>query len=273
MPQVFGAAGVALAMSSDELAQFLAGSPDRRRVLTRLAAHPGSPAELAEAVPLSRRSVQRHLGQFVERGWATDDGSTYRLTTTGELVVEEHATYLETLDRIERYRPFFGRLPDAEHAPDPRWVADATLVAATPENPQAPVREYIERVRTFDTGRVRMVSPVLSRMFHDVHAELAMDGVHTELVMAADTVERARELNPTEFEFVVGVDVLDLYRSPDVVAFGLTLGDRDVLMGAYDDDGHLGACVHATNAEFRQWGENLFERYRGRADLVEPSSS
>lgn len=91
--------------------------------------------------------------------------------------------------------------------------------------------------------------------------------------MAADTVERARELNPTEFEFVVGVDVLDLYRSPDVVAFGLTLGDRDVLMGGYDDDGHLGACVHATNAEFRQWGENLFERYRGRADLVEPSSS
>lgn len=257
-------------MSSEEVAQFLAGSPDRRRLLVRLVDHPGSPAELAEDLPLSRRSVQRHLGQFVDRGWADRADGVYRLTVTGELVAEEHATYLDTLDRIEAFGPFFAHLPDRDHTPDPRWLDAATLATSTPEHPQAPVHQYLERVREFSTDRVRMVSPVLSRLFHDAHAELAMDGVHTELVLSSTTIERARDLNPAEFEVVVSVDVLDLYRYPADISFGLTLGDGQLLMGAYDGDGRLRACVASTNADFYRWGRSLFERYRDRAKPVEP---
>ncbi|MFC7166010.1 hypothetical protein ACFQLZ_09895 [Halospeciosus flavus] len=156
-----------------------------------------------------------------------------------------------------------------DHTPDPRWLESASLVTATKENPQAPVHEYLDRVREFDTDRIRMISPVLSRLFHDVHADLAMDGVHTELVLDADMVERARDLNPVEFKIVVSVGVLDLYRHPESIGFGLTLGDEQLLMGAYDDDGHLQACVHATNDEFLQWSTDLFERYRDESELVE----
>lgn len=258
-------------MSSEALARFLAGSPDRLELLTHLADAPGAPADLADALPLSRRSVQRHLGAFVERGLATKTDGAYRLTTTGELVAAEHASYLETLERIESHRTFLRHLPDAEHAPDPGWLADAALVEATTENPQAPVYEYIDRVREFDADRLRMLSPVLSRLFHDVHAELALDGVHTELVMAADTVDRARDLNPAEFELVASVDALALYEHPGEIAVGLTLGDDRLLIGAYDDDGRMAACVHASDGAFLQWAADLFERYRGRAERVEPT--
>lgn len=258
-------------MSSDELAQFLAGSPDRQQVLTHLAEHPGSPAELADVLSLSRRSIQRHLGQFVDRGWVTKNGGAYRLTTTGELVLDEHTAYLETLEQIETYHSFFGQLPDTEHSPEPRWLETATLVTATKENPQAPVHAYIDRVRTFETDSIRMIAPVLSRLFHDAHAKLAMKGVHTELVLDTETIERARDLNPAEFELVTSVGVLDLHRFPNSISFGLTLGDEHLLMGAYDDDGHLEACVHSSHPEFLDWGDALFERYRDRADLVESS--
>lgn len=258
-------------MSSDDAAQFLAGTPDRRRLLARLARESASPAELADELDLPRRSVQRHLGQFADRGWAESSGGTYRLTVTGELVVEEHVTYLDALDRIDAFGPFLRHLPDRTHAPEPRWLEDATLTAATPENPQAPVREYLDSVRAFDTERIRMISPVLSRLFHEAHAELAFDGVHTELVMSAETVRRARELNPAEFAVVVSVGVLDLYRYPEGVSFGLTLGDDRLLMGAYDDEGQLKACVESANPEFVRWAGDLFERYRDASDPVGPS--
>jgi predicted transcriptional regulator len=256
-------------MPPDETAQFLAGSADRRRLLAHLADQPGTPAELADALSVARRSIQRHLGTFVDRGWAEKAGGEYRLTTVGELVVDEHTGYLETLDRIETFRPFFEALPDRTHAPDPAWVDTATLVAASAANPQAPVRAYLDGVRALDTDRVRMLSPILSRAFHDAHAELARDGVDTELVMDETTIRRARELNPAEFEVVVALDVLDLYCHPAEIRFGLTLGDETVLMGAYDEEGNLRACVTSSDADFHQWGERLFERYLDAAEPVD----
>ncbi|WP_246279775.1 helix-turn-helix transcriptional regulator [Natronomonas salina] len=206
-------------MTDDDVARFLADSPDRRRVLTRLADEPGTPAELASALPLSRRSVQRHLGQFADRDWVAKRDGAYHLTTTGELVVAEHTAYLEALQGIDDHGDVYRHLPDADHAPDPRWLDDATVTRASTEAPQAPVHSYLDSVRDFETDRVRMISPVLSRLFHDVHADLALEGTHTELVLSAATIDRARELNPTEFEIVVSVGVLDLYRHPDDVAF------------------------------------------------------
>lgn len=260
-------------MPSDDAAAFLAGSPERRRLLTHLRDTSASPADLADALPIARRTIQRHLGRFVDRGWAEKDDGLYRLTVTGALVLEEHETYLDTVGRIEAFASFFEHLPDRDHAPDPRWLEDATLTEATPENPQAPVREYVRRVREFDTDRIRMLSPVLSRLFHDAHAKLALDGVHTELVLSEAMIERARELNPAEFSIVVSVGVLDLYRHPEDIAFGLTIGEDRLLMGAYDEAGQLQACVDADDPEFVRWGARLFERYRDRSARVDPPLS
>lgn len=260
-------------MPAEEAAQFLADSPDRQQLLRQLVDTPGAPAELADELSLSRRSVQRHLRQFADRTWVRKADGHYELTVTGELVVEEHERYLATLDRIDGLDAFFGYLPDRVHTPEPRWLDTATVATATAENPQAPVQLYLEQVRAFDTAHVRMISPVLSRLFHDAHARLGLAGVHTDLVMDTETVDRARELNPLEFKIISSVDVLDVYRYPDDISFGLTLGDERVLMGAYDHDGQLRACVASTDADFYTWSRQLFERYREGASLVEPAVS
>jgi predicted transcriptional regulator len=260
-------------MPTDETPQFLAGSPDRREVLYYLLDSPAAPAELADELSLSRRSVQRHLSQFADRGWAEKDAGAYRLTMTGRLIAEEHRSYLAALDQIERHSGFFRFLPDGEHTPDPRWLADATVTTASADNPQAPVQHYLDSVRSFEADRIRMVAPVLSRLFHDAHAELAMEGARTELVMTESTIERARELNPAEFELVVSVGVLDLYRHADDIAVGLTIGSNRVLVGTYDDEGHLQACVESTNADCLAWARNLFDQYRDASTPVDPSFS
>jgi predicted transcriptional regulator len=245
-------------------ARFLANSPDRLALLSELAAGPASPSELAAENDASRRSVQRNLAELADRGWVESSGGTYRLTVTGELVAEEHAEYVGSLSRIDDFAPFFRHLPDRDHAPDPTWLADAELAVSTAEDPHAPVHQYVRSVETFDADRVRMLSPVLSRLFHDAHASVGLRGVHTELVMPTRMVERARERNPIEFDVVTATDVLSLHRYPDSFGIGLTLGDERVLMGAYDDERRLRALVDSDESQFHAWASKLFDRYRER---------
>lgn len=258
-------------MPPREPAQFLADSPDRVALLTHLRETPGSPSTVADALSMSHRSVQRNLSRLAERGWVEKRDGDYQLTTTGTLIAKEHANYLDALSHIEEYDAFFRHLPDHEHAPDPRWLRDATFVAATPEDPQAPVHHYVETVRAFETETVRMLSPVLSRLFHNAHAKLALRGVHTELVLSPAMIERAHELNPTEFDLIVSLTVLDLYRHPEPIAVGLTLSGRRVLISAYDDRGQMQACIESADTTLLDWADDLYERYRKRSERVEPT--
>lgn len=229
---------------------------------------PATPAGLADALSLSRRTVQRHLAAFADRDWARKTDGAYVLTTTGELVARTHVDYLDALDAIDAYEPLYAHLPDAAAVPDPAWLGDATLVRATPENPQAPVQHYLEAVRGFDADRVRMLSPVLSRLYHDAHADLAKRGTHTELVLPSAAVERAREENPMEFRAVVGLGILDLYRTDRNVDLGLTLTADRVLVCAYGDDGQLAACLDAVDDRVLAWATDRFEHHRDAAQRV-----
>lgn len=251
-------------------AAFLAGAPERWRVLATLRDAPATLATLADGVDASRRTVQRHLGAFADRDWVEKRDGAYRLTTTGRIVARTHADYLDDLERLDRFERLYDALPTEAAALHPDWLDDATVRVATAEDPQAPVGFYVDRVRALDTDRVRMLSPVLSRLYHDAHARLATAGTHTELVLPASAVERARSENPVEFRAVLAVGVLDLYRTDTEVALGVTLADDRVLVCAYGDDGQLAACVESTDDRVRAWATDRYERQRDRADRVDP---
>lgn len=258
-------------MPSREPAQFLADSPDRAALLAHLHENPGQPSTIAAVLSMSHRSVQRNLSRLTTRGWVEKLDGVYQLTTTGTLIAEEHTTYLDSLSRIEAFDDFFNCLPNRELAPDPRLLENATLVTARPENPQAPVHHYVKSVRALETETIRMLSPVLSRLFHDAHATLAKRGIHTELVLSTTMVEQARELNPMEFDLIVGLGILDLYRHPEPVSIGLTLGEQRVLIGAYDEHGQMRACIDSSEDALLAWAVELYERYQNNATPVTPT--
>lgn len=253
-----------------DAARFLADSPDRLALLIRLREGVAGPATLADDLDCARRSIQRNLAAFAERGWVERDDGGYRLTTVGHLAATTHADYLNQLERLDHFAPLLRHL-DVDHTPPLSMLGDADLIVASPENPQAPVQAYVDRLKRFEGDTVRMCSPVLSRIFHEAHASLAMRGVHTALVLSETTAEKARELNPLEFETILRVGVLDLYAHPDPVPFGLTVGEDRLLLAAYDEDGHLEACLASDDSDLLAWASDLFERYRERSVLVERS--
>jgi predicted transcriptional regulator len=252
-------------MSDD--ARFLADSPDRLALLERLREGVASPAVLAEDLDCVRRSVQRNLAAFAERDWVERGDGGYRLTTVGHLVARTHGDYLDRLERLDSYAPLLRHL-DPKHAPEPELLEDAELVVATEADPQAPIHAYTERLRSFGGGRLRTCSPVLSRPFHQAHASLALRGTHTELLLSTATARRARELNPMEFEAVLRSGALDLDTIPEPVPFGLAVDGEALLLGAYDEDGHLEACLHGTDPELVAWGEAQFETLHEGAQRV-----
>ncbi|WP_458190572.1 helix-turn-helix transcriptional regulator [Haladaptatus sp. NG-WS-4] len=250
-------------MDAPESVAFLSGSPERLRLLVCLRDHPGSPRDVADAIDISHRSVQRNLSEFSDRGWVRKRDGQYALTTSGELATRTHENYVETMETIAAYDPFFRFLPDADHAPDPAWLADSTLVTASPDQPQAPVSHYVSRLRVRETRTIRMLAPVLSRLYHDAHAELVLSGIETELVMPSERIETARSRNPLEFQVVSRA--VDIYRHEGPVELGVTLGDDWALVGAYDNDGQLRALVESDAADFLDWAEAVYRRYRDDA--------
>ncbi|WP_049970296.1 helix-turn-helix transcriptional regulator [Haladaptatus cibarius] len=253
-------------MNASEAAAFLAGSPERHRLLAHLREQSGSPRDMADATDVSRRSVQRNLSEFADRGWVKKRDGVYELTTSGELVARTHRKYIETLDTISTYDPFYRHLPDADHAPNPAWLADATLVTASPDQPQAPVSHYVKRLRARETETVRMLAPVLSRLYHDAHAELVLSGVETELVMPPERIETARSSNPLEFRLVSRA--IDIYEHDGPVDFGLTLGDNWAFAGAYDTEGQLRALLECDDPKFLDWAKTLYQQYRNRSSPI-----
>jgi predicted transcriptional regulator len=250
-----------------DAARFLADSPDRLALLSRLREGPAGPATLAADLDCARRSVQRNLAAFSERGWVDRGDAGYRLTAAGDAAARIHAAYLERLERLEWVTPLFRTLvPDV--APPLEALADAALAVASPETPQAPVQFYVDCVDALGGDTVRMCSPVLSRRFHEAHAALAMDGVHTELVLSAPAAETARDRNPAEFATVLRVGVLDLFVHPGPLPFVLTVGEDRLLLAAHDDDGRLQACLAADDPAALEWGQAAFERYRAAATPV-----
>lgn len=253
-------------MPSDAV-RFLADSPDRLALLDRVRDDPGTPRDFADDLDQSRRSVQRNLAAFEDRGWVAKRDGDYHLTTKGDLTAREHREYVAAVEAIDGNHLLYRHLPRAA-APEPRALDDATVVEAEPDHPQAPVSHYVSVVKSVDTDRIRMIAPVLSRLFHDAHAGRVVEGVRTDLVLDAETVAAAREKNPGEFATVVAVPGFALLRHADPISFGLTVADGRALLLAYDEEGQVAACADSSDAAFVAWANDVFEEFRDRSERV-----
>lgn len=253
-----------------EHTRFLAMSSARIHLLRHLDETPQSPRDLADALSLSRRGIQRNLSELVERGWSEKVDGTYRLTTNGTLITKRYMDFRTTLGIIDDCEPFFEHLPDCDHVPSPEWLHDAELLVATSDQPSAPIRQYVNGLRTEATTgsatTIRSVLPFLSQYHAEIHAELTECGVKTELVSHALETTRKHRLQPFES---VRCDALSLYEHLETVEFGLTLSDRCGYMSAHDELGRIRACIECDDPAFLDWATKLYRRYRNNARAID----
>ena len=83
------------------------GDPNRRAILALLGTHDRSVKQLADALPISRPAVSRHLRVLKEAGLVTDRAEgTRRLYALQEQGVEEVRAYIEQVwgDAAARFK-------------------------------------------------------------------------------------------------------------------------------------------------------------------------
>ncbi|MFC6962683.1 helix-turn-helix transcriptional regulator [Halocatena marina] len=240
--------------------QFLSASPHRIQILQQLRDDPCPPCDITEVLELSRRGVQRNLSSLVDRGWIEKIDGRYHLTTNGEFIALQYADFLSALETIETCKPFFANLPTSEHAPNPKWLADAEIIVADSSQPHAPLRQYTNTLREDSIETLRGLVPILSQLHTEIYAELLGRGTAMDLVLPQTAAEPPDPSHAAEFEDLFAA-ACNLYVYEGTIGVGLTLTDQRGIVGSYDEQGHLSACVSSTNPALLGWAERLYERY------------
>ncbi|MFC7044870.1 helix-turn-helix transcriptional regulator [Halobacteriaceae archaeon GCM10025711] len=190
----------------------------------------------------------------------------------GDLVGEEVADVLETLDGVTDLAPFLERVPATHFDLDPRALADATVTHARPESPFAPVDRVVSLRRNSES--IRELSSIVALDSAEQMEEQAMESgpdATNEVVLQADVIEAILD-NPDyrdQFERTASAGTVDFYRYDDRVPFLLGLLDDVVVLGATDDDGNPNVLVESDAPAVREWAERVYREYKAAATRYE----
>lgn len=250
--------------SPDEQVRFLATSQNRVSLLDALDDGPLQPAELVERLSLSRSATQRNLRELTDRGWVRRVDGGYICTVGGRLVLGAYNELTTTVRLVSEYGQSLEPLSDAGLSLSPAVLDDATVVMATRNDPHAPLRHYVERIRDVDLERFRGITPVVSPLFNDAHQSLLAGGVEAELLLDAAALSTSKSDYETEFDAAVTAESLTLYVHPDELSFGLSIAGDRVFLGAYED-GQFIACFEWEIPEIRAEAIATYETYRETA--------
>jgi predicted transcriptional regulator len=247
---------------------FLAGSPNRIAVLDALSAlGPVSRPDLVDAVAVSRVTVSRILEGFVERGWATREGTEYRVTPVGEVIGEAFGSLLRTVESMDRLSKVYPFLPP-DFDVDVRRLADAQITVPTWSDSVAPVRRAAQVTEGLEVLRV-CASGVAPDVIEGIRDAAVEDGADVEVVMTENALDLVRDDHTMRGWFD---DLLRgggrVYEHPGH-PYLIGVCDRVAFIGANDDSGVPRGAVESSDVAVLDWVNSTIDRCREEAEPVE----
>jgi predicted transcriptional regulator len=257
-------------MDPQERIAFLAGSPNRVRLLRELRERPGRGAELARRCSLPRSTVHRCLDGLATHGWVEKGNGRHRLTAPGELVLSAYEDLAETIAVSATHGETLTQLDDVGRTLPTEAIAEASVIEATPENPYATIEHYLEAFESGSFDRMRGIVPISVRLLNDAGRPLLEANVDIEIVIDEGVLETARESHPDAHQLGLDSETFALYVHPEALTFGLAILDAErALLGAYDEQGNPRACLDGTNDALIEWANETYECYRQEAAPIE----
>lgn len=252
---------------------FLANSQNRVAVLETLADGPHHRDELLEAVDVSRVTLGRILGDLETRRWIERSGQECRATPLGEWVSTEFAEFLETMVSERRFREVLSWFPTERVTFDVRCLRDAAIVGPTSTNISAHVRREADCLRTAQRARVlsSRTAPLLVEATRAAVEERAQqfEGVLTPDLI--ETVANDATMAPLVVDIIEEPSV-DIYVYDDELPVILFIADDTVGLPLKDETDVARTLLLCENDAVYDWAEETFERYRTRAEPVEPDT-
>lgn len=246
--------------SALEEVEFLAGSPNRVRVLDLIRAAPRTRDDLKEATDVSRVTLSRILGELEDRNWIERPNHQYKATPRGRFVAGEFTQLLGNLEAAEDLDDILWWLPTDQFGFDLDCLRDAEVSVQSRSDHTAAIRHVAALVD--GAAHVRGIATGVSREVIDAFWDLTVtrDG-RLDLVLeefAIDIVRTDAGLRQ-RFRELMESGQATVYRyegSASVIMMMLT--EDTVVLCGHDDEGPPPGTIQTTNATVHSWAESYF---------------
>jgi predicted transcriptional regulator len=260
---------------------YLARSPNRVRILRALVSAPASTRELRDRTGTSKTTCNRILNEFAERSWARQTpGGSYEATSRAEHVAVQFRRFVESMATVRELGDDVAVIPAEELAWGPdgeltlgvHQFADATVKRKRPQQKGVGRAEIVDAFRTTSTIHTvcdgappRIVGEALQdRADED---ELSGAGVFSAELFA---YLRDHHEAPPDWADVIEAGV-PAYRYDGATPNNITVTDESTFVFSETSDGTM-AVVISQNDAVREWGIDVVERYRDRAERIDPTA-
>ena len=249
--------------------EFLARSDHRVTILETLTREGLTPNELQEETGISRATIGRVLGNFEERGWVKRSGRVYARTAFGDLLAEEFADLLDTVETIQRMQEIARWLPPDELDIDLRAFREATITTSRSPDVFAHIRRGDELVQ--DATRIRWLTGNILLEAITKQRELILEQDQTyEVIISKDAFDIALSHPDTVavIRELLGTDNLTVYQYTGEVSIALGIIDDIATIVPYDEQNVPCALIDTESESIRSWVSDTMDGYRDRSELI-----
>ena len=233
---------------------------------------PLSSRTLEDELGCSLATVNRHLGTLREHGLVERDGTAYVLTTLGEAVLRTLETTARQVSVLEAIAdsPFLSNVADAPKPFDVRWLADATVIRSTAEDPYRLYDRYVEVFE--DATRLRVLrneGVIPPGVLEAMTPKLLDPAFDAEGIWSRASAERFMQVHPEVNEIRRENPELGVYISDDPVPIDFSLFDTCLVILSYNQrTGHPTRYVETDDEDAMEWATDVFAHYRERSKTV-----
>jgi len=245
--------------------EFLLEVIRRRPLLQSLQSSAASTGEILDSVDMSRSTVHRSLNSLMDRGLVEDRGDEYRLTSVGQIVVQESETFA-TRTATALFLDQFLNAIDGHAASVPvEHFTEATVVRRSARQPHATIHRITEFIEQAE--RLRMFSTVISPVYVDVGYREMMDGMEIDAIFDEEVIDIMLAEHPQKAYETISTGNFDVY-AHDGLPFELFISEDRVGMAAHNDSGNAEILVECRDPAAVEWAEDLYSRHLSDADSV-----
>jgi predicted transcriptional regulator len=260
---------------------YLTRSRNRVKIFRALVSAPASPRELRERTGTSKTTCNRILNEFAERSWTWKTaGGNYEATPRAKHLAVQFRPFVESMATISALGDDVEVLPIDELAWGPdgeltlgtHHFSDATVKRKRPQQQGVGRAEIADAFRT--TSTIHAVSDGSPpRVVGEVLQERATRGELSGIeVFTTELFEHLRDHHdgPPNWADMIESGV-ETYRYDGATPGNLTVTDESTFVWDRTTEGTHGVVI-SRNEAVRVWGIDVVERYRDRAERLEPAA-
>jgi len=241
----------------------------RAELLRLLRDGPTPKPELADALGVSRSTVDRAVRQLETRGLAERSAAGVSLALKGRLALDSYEAFAADLAGLDAADGALDALPDDARVA-PALFRDATVVESTGVAPQRPTEAYLSL--SGDATRIRgYASRLLDSTVPALRDRIVDDGLELDLVVDPEVLDALLGSHGDAVADALDTGRLTLREGSDGLAYSLMVVDDPERTRAcallYDDSGHT-ALVHNDDPDAVEWGEGVYESLCDGADAL-----